>query len=66
MKNLAELLRLRKEELGSLMTREMGKPISQSIAEAEKCAWVCDYYADNAEQFLSYKEIRTDSRKSFI
>ena len=66
MKNLAELLRLRKEELGSLMTREMGKPISQSIAEAEKCAWVCDYYADNAEQFLSNKAISTDSTKSFI
>ncbi|MDG2265799.1 MAG: NAD-dependent succinate-semialdehyde dehydrogenase [Candidatus Marinimicrobia bacterium] len=66
MKNLAELLRKRKEELGILMTQEMGKPINQSIAEAEKCAWVCEYYADNAEQFLSNKEISTDSTKSFI
>ena len=66
MKNLAELLRKRKEELGILMTQEMGKPINQSIAEAEKCAWVCEYYADNAERFLSKKEISTDSKKSFI
>ena len=66
MKNLAGLLRKRKEELGILMTQEMGKPINQSIAEAEKCAWVCEYYADNAEQFLSNKEICTDSTKSFI
>jgi succinate-semialdehyde dehydrogenase/glutarate-semialdehyde dehydrogenase len=66
MKNLAKLLKQRKEELGVLMTQEMGKPINQSIAEAEKCAWVCEYYADNAGQFLSKKEISTDSKKSFI
>ena len=66
MKNLAKLLKQRKEELGALMTQEMGKPINQSIAEAEKCAWVCEYYADNAGQFLSKKEISTDSKKSFI
>ena len=66
MRYLAELLKHKKEELGLLMTKEMGKPIKQSIAEAEKCAWVCEYYADNAEQFLSQKEIPTESTKSFI
>ena len=66
MRYLAELLKQKKEELGLLMTKEMGKPIKQSIAEAEKCAWVCEYYADNAEQFLSQKEIPTESTKSFI
>ena len=66
MKDLAELLKQKKEKLGALMTQEMGKPIKQSIAEAEKCAWVCEYYADNAERFLSKKEISTDSKKSFI
>ncbi len=66
MRCLAELLKQKKEELGLLMTKEMGKPIKQSIAEAEKCAWVCEYYADNAEQFLSQKEIPTESTKSFI
>ena len=66
MRYLAELLKHKKEQLGLLMTKEMGKPIKQSIAEAEKCAWVCEYYADNAEQFLSQKEIPTESTKSFI
>jgi len=66
MRYLAELLKQKKEQLGFLMTKEMGKPIKQSIAEAEKCAWVCEYYADNAEQFLSQKEIPTESTKSFI
>ena len=66
MRCLAELLKQKKEELGLLMTKEMGKPIKQSIAEAEKCAWVCEYYADNAEKFLSQKEIPTGSTKSFI
>ena len=66
MRHLAELLKQKKELLGLLMTKEMGKPIKQSIAEAEKCAWVCEYYADNAEKFLSQKEIPTGSTKSFI
>tara|TARA_Y100000590_G_scaffold18786_1_gene22321 strand:+ start:2184 stop:3551 length:1368 start_codon:yes stop_codon:yes gene_type:complete len=66
MRHLAELLKQKKELLGLLMTKEMGKPIKQSIAEAEKCAWVCEYYADNAENFLSQKEIPTGSTKSFI
>jgi len=66
MRDLAELLKQKKEKLGALMTQEMGKPIKQSIAETEKCAWVCEYYADNAERFLSKKEISTDSKKSFI
>ena len=66
MRHLAELLKKKKELLGLLMTKEMGKPIKQSIAEAEKCAWVCEYYADNAEKFLSQKEIPTGSTKSFI
>ena len=66
MRHLAELLKQKKDLLGLLMTKEMGKPIKQSIAEAEKCAWVCEYYADNAEKFLSQKEIPTGSSKSFI
>ena len=43
---MGRLLRERKDAFGALMTSEMGKPISQATAEAEKCAWVCDYYAE--------------------
>jgi len=48
------------------MTIEMGKPILQSKAEVEKCAWVCDYYAENTEQFLADQLVATDASKSFI
>ncbi|QQS37268.1 MAG: NAD-dependent succinate-semialdehyde dehydrogenase [Ignavibacteriales bacterium] len=66
MKHAAEVLRKQKEELSRLMTIEMGKPIVQSRSEIEKCAWVCEYYADNAETFLSDEIVKTDAAKSFI
>ena len=46
MREAARILRARKEEFARTMTVEMGKPITQGEAEAEKCAWTCDYYAD--------------------
>jgi succinate-semialdehyde dehydrogenase/glutarate-semialdehyde dehydrogenase len=48
-----QILHADKEKFGLLMAREMGKPLGQGIAEAEKCAWVCEYYADYAERFLT-------------
>jgi len=66
MRSAADVLRNNSEEYSLLMTMEMGKPIAQSKAEVEKCAWVCDYYADNAEQFLSDEIIKTDASKSFV
>ncbi len=66
MKNAARVLRENSEEYSVLMTMEMGKPIVQSRAEVEKCAWVCDYYAENAEKFLVDEIIRTEAAKSFV
>jgi len=63
---VGDLLRERRDELAELMTREMGKPISQARAEVDKCAWVCDYYAENAETFLSPEVIETDAAKSYV
>ncbi|TLF47070.1 NAD-dependent succinate-semialdehyde dehydrogenase [Maribacter aurantiacus] len=66
LENVSELLLERKEEYAMLMTSEMGKPISQSIAEIEKCAWACDFYAYNAEDLLADEIIETDAEESFI
>lgn len=66
LKNAGKILRERKREFAELMTREMGKPISGAEAEVEKCAWVCDYYAENGEHFLEKQIIETDAQKSFV
>ena len=66
MKEVAHILRDGKEKFGTLMTEEMGKPINQSKAEAEKCAWVCEYYANNAKNFLANKDIATEATNSFV
>src|SRR3990170_4066304 len=66
MKKAADVLRNNKSSYAELMTVEMGKPIKQSFAEVEKCAWVCDYFADYAENFLMDEQIETDASKSFV
>ena len=66
MRRAASILRERKHELGKLMALEMGKPLKQGIAEAEKCAWVCDYYAENAEHHLAPDVIKTEGSKSYV
>ena len=46
-----ELMRNQSHERAVLMAEEMGKPIKEGVSEAEKCAWACDYYADNIFSF---------------
>ncbi len=66
MKKAAKELRNNNREYAEAITAEMGKPITQSLAEVEKCAWVCDYYSENAEDHLESEEIETDAYKSYI
>lgn len=66
LKKLAEVLVDKKDYYAQLMTEEMGKPISQSRSEIEKCAWVCEFYAKNAAQFLADSLVETEARESFI
>ncbi len=63
---VAELLRSRATEYGRLMAMEMGKPLSQGEAEANKCAWVCEYYAQNGADFLRSVQISTDASESYV
>ncbi|MCA9564500.1 MAG: NAD-dependent succinate-semialdehyde dehydrogenase [Myxococcales bacterium] len=64
--SIANTLRERKSEYGRLMALEMGKPISEGVAEAEKCAWVCEFYAENAARFLSDELIPSSAKKSYV
>jgi succinate-semialdehyde dehydrogenase/glutarate-semialdehyde dehydrogenase len=50
----------------TLMTREMGKPITQSLAEIDKCGWLTDFYAKNAESFLQNQYTHTEAFQSFV
>lgn len=63
---IAELLRKQKNELAELMATEMGKPLKQGVGEVEKCAWVCEFYAKKAEDFLMNQEVKTNATKSYV
>src|SRR5438309_7030069 len=62
----AEILERDAEKYGRLMTMEMGKPLKAAIAEAQKCALACRYYAENGERHLSDEHIKTDAEDSYV
>lgn len=66
LKDVAKDLKENALDYAKIITKEMGKPITQAKAEVEKCAWVCEYYAENAENFLKHKIIETDASKSYV
>jgi len=59
-------LRQRQKNFAETITREMGKPIGQSMAEIDKCAWISDYFAENSTKFLQEEMVETDALKSYI
>jgi succinate-semialdehyde dehydrogenase/glutarate-semialdehyde dehydrogenase len=66
MMRAAEILEAEKNDLARLMALEMGKPIKGGIGEAEKCAWVCRYYAENAQHPLADQVVETNASRSFV
>ena len=66
MQRAAEILESEKHEFARVMTLEMGKPIKAAVAEAEKCAWVCRYYAESARHHLADQIVETNAKKSYV
>ena len=66
MSKAADILESEKRQLGTIMTTEMGKPLKAAIAEAEKCALVCRYYAENAQKHLADQLVETNAAKSYV
>lgn len=66
MRSAAQILRDEAEALAQLMAVEMGKPVRDGIAEAQKCATCCDYYAEGAARLLAREQVKTEARSSFV
>src|SRR3982074_2738853 len=66
MRRAADVLRGNAREYARLMAEEMGKPVRDGIAEIQKCAGGCDYFAENAERFLAPEPVATEARKSYV
>ena len=63
---LGQLLIKRKEFLARTAVEEMGKTYTSAMAEIEKCAWLCEFYAKNAETILADKHIETEASESYV
>lgn len=63
---IADVLERRAPELGALMAEEMGKPLSQGIGEARKCAWACRHAAESAPAWLAPEAVPTEAARSYV
>ena len=66
MRNAAEILNKKARECAQLMAEEMGKPLQDGVAEVEKCAQACEFFAENAENFLTRHPVWTEARRTFV
>jgi succinate-semialdehyde dehydrogenase/glutarate-semialdehyde dehydrogenase len=66
MRKAGAILRENAADHARLMAEEMGKPVRDGVAEVQKCALNCDFYADNAERFLAPEPVATEARNSFV
>jgi succinate-semialdehyde dehydrogenase / glutarate-semialdehyde dehydrogenase len=66
MRKAGQILESEKDRVGRLMTLEMGKTLKSAVGEAEKCAWVCRFYADEAERFLADEVVASSASRSFV
>ncbi len=66
LREVAAMLRARRDHCARLATEEMGKPITEARAEIEKCAWVCEYYAEHGPAMLAEAPVKTEARESFV
>lgn len=66
LRNLSHILVQKKREYATIITNEMGKPIIESLAEVQKCSWVCNYFADNGKKFLEPEYLETDAKDSYV
>ena len=66
MEKAAQVLRSRRDEFAALMTEEMGKPVSDGLAEVDKCAAACSHFAASAARYLAREEVAIENTKAFV
>ncbi|MDX1350797.1 MAG: NAD-dependent succinate-semialdehyde dehydrogenase [Putridiphycobacter sp.] len=66
LRKVADILRDRAESYAKMISLEMGKPLTESIGEINKCVWVSEYYAENASEFLADENIMTEAQMSYV